>query len=258
MRDLRFGLSRQNTSVRFLGAALCMAVTTFASGQRPKAADFEFIGVEHNKMLEYAYNEIVNNGIDSHNPQKFGNTLAMAYASQYASYYGVQVGVMSIRKAFASRPKDLGPIIYSPEDGEKMSEILRRYMDQLSSIITNNTDGFAIKAATQALEISAQNDRNLRDIDCGIFFSTTSVAKHSAEYWAQNLGKWKNLPNTHGGTLKMNRYIRADVEAAGAVAGAAWWENGIPGVGTALYGGEIIGGGLGASAACMLYDLIFG
>lgn len=239
-----------------MGITLCIAATSFSYGQRPTPADFDFLGVEHNKLLDYVYNEIKNNRADLRNLPLFGNSLSAYYTSAYSSYPDVRVGAMAIQKTFASKPQDPGTSLYTPENGAKMSDEMRNYLDELSSIIFNNTNGFAIKSLTTALEVRINNDQKLNNTELGILFSTTSIAKYSADYWATNINNWKSLPGAHPGILGMNRYIGADVIAGGTVAAEAWWLNGWPGVGTAWYGGSIIGTAFGASAFTIIVDLL--
>lgn len=230
--------------------------TAFSFGQRPIAADYNFIGVEHNKQLDFAYNEVLENGLTRETLPTFVNSLAMNFTAEYASWSNVQLGVQYLRGAFAS-PRNTGTSLYSSTEAQSMSPELRAYLDQLSTIVYGTMDPQAIKAQVTALESRINMDRNITNKDLNLIYSTTSVARYSSDYWGQHFAKWEQLAGFQGRlqATTRNRYIGEDI--GGAIAGgtAAAIVNAIPGAGQVAYSGAVLGSAFGASAARVLGDL---
>jgi hypothetical protein len=224
-----------------------------------QAAEFEFIGVEHNKKLQDTFEFLVanQNSIGHKSPvankQVLENFLIAQIESntQYPANMN-SIGVAYTKQLFASSNQQFARQEARFEDFE-LGERVRIYLEKLNSILSVETFGDTrVAQEIGVLEETIALENDLSDRELVLLYAATSVARHSYSYWFENHENWAQLgPNWTAQhsykTGPAGNIVKADV--AGAVAGAvgAWAVNVVVGPGQVAYGGAILGGAVSGS-----------
>lgn len=245
-----------------------------------KAKSVEFFGIEHNKMLEEAYQFLENqskneslknksNKIKKQNLEDF--LISIVETDGKYSESVKQKGIENIRNVF-NQKLTLSKVLNTHKSKSSISNIEETYLKKLEEIIDkvdfNLENGISDKIID--LEKEIENDETLKNEQLLVLFSATQTAKYSYTYWKENWEKWVALQEIPNKVLKHNNafskndeectdghcgcncedakdIVKADVAgAAGAAVGAAA-ANIVVGPGTVAYGGAIVAGGVGNS-----------
>lgn len=231
--------------------------------QKFKAKDLEFIGIEHNIMLEKSYDFLKENKISNKSSKirKDLESFLISTVEKNNKYpdYSNKMGIENIKLAFGNKRLSFKNSISSNEE-LNLSEKVKYYLDNIYEILgeVDFSENDKIEKLISELERDVQNEEDLKNEELLIIFSATQTAKYSYNYWKNNSDKWIDLnPNSNrnqrspGGDL-----VKADVTGAvGAAVGAAA-ANFVLGAGTVAYGGAIIAGGVGNSAIEGINQLI--
>jgi hypothetical protein len=252
--------------------------------ERISATDMEFVGLEHNEILEKTFNVLKKEKKDIKNQIKLN--------SKKNHLERIIVGVISNTEKYTEESKKNG--IQSVKDFFKKQNTLSKsnsinnlqaeylllpdqdqfYLGQLdlilSSIDTINIKNNSTLESIINLEIAIGYDQNLNNKQLLILFSATQTAKYSFSYWRRNLMSWidkggdelsrpgcpTDCPIGKANIAHLKEIVTDD--AAGAVAGAvgAAAANIIVGAGTAAYGAAIVTTAAAASAFTAAKKLI--
>lgn len=235
MKKLIFGLI----------ASVVMAFSGNAQ-ERLTSKDLEFVGIQHNQILEKVYNFIVENKIDNENKSKVVDFMLEMAKENSKSDDEFDFASNLIKDVFAK--KYSSDRLYTDDMAEKLSDIDRGYLDKLNDLLNHNYENSnEFTQAVLELENSIDNDKNLNNNDLSVLYTATNTAKYSFQYWERNSEKWVSL-NKNESTMKRGgrRIVGADV--IGGAAGA-WIVNVMPGAGQVAYGSAIVGGAV-ANSLC--------
>lgn len=228
------------------------------------ANQLEFLGIEHNKMLDKVYKFIKNNELSDENGKLMIENFLVEQISSNEKYTekSNQIGINYIRNLFDNKI-DLYKLNYKPVINPN---IVNNYINELENIL----DSFQLSDDSVIMEIKNLEDdieksKRLSESDMIALFSSTQIAQYSINYWTENLDKWLSLENPESNT-GINQKMDgpgpggkiAAADAAGAIGGAAgaWAVNIVPGAGQAAYGGAILGGAVGGSVATGVSELL--
>lgn len=246
---------------------------------RLKASDFEFVGKEHNKVLEKAFSILKKEKEDILKKEK-NNELqrilikAISETEEY-SKSSKDEGIESIKRFFNKKEYDFN---YEglPISENFSKEIIKNYLLELNEVITNidiNESEEFIKNKISIFEESISEDKELNQYELMILYSSTQTAKNSLIYWKNNLMDWieisdnKKFKTSRGGCptncpiQQENAEHLAEIaqdDVAGAVAGAvgAAVANAVPVGGQVAYGTAIVSTAVGRSAYTAAKKLI--
>lgn len=247
------------------------------------AESLEFVGIEHNQMLEECFEflkkEYQNNNLSNKSlidkKQKLEDFLiSKIQANTRYSKESNDLGVENIKKTFlstksreVSKPLTGSIDNFAVEIPSQVKEYLKELYEVLDEIDINKSNT-NIERQISALERKIEKDNSLTEKDLIILFSSTQTARYSYKYWKENIHKWESLnPNKSNLTLKKigisNIYANSEngdcfcnhakdivkYDVGGAVGGAttAAIVNAVPGWGQVAYGSAIVGGAAAAS-----------
>ncbi len=216
------------------------------NSQRYTSKDFTNIGLEHNDILNYAYNQIKDKKA---NNNKELNLSLQTYIKNIKGYSSTELlqSQKNINSAF-SNPINVDRNLYSNEYSSEINSTVKVHLDKLF-ILLDITSKDEFNKSIYSLELEIEKDENLKNNDLYILFSATNVAKSSYEYWYTNIVNWQSLNNNVASKKGAGgRIVKADVAGAVAGAAAAWASNIIPGAGQVAYGSSIAGWAAGCSA----------
>jgi hypothetical protein len=216
------------------------------NAQRYTSKDFNNIGLEHNDILNYAYNQIKEKKA---NNNKELNLSLQTYVKNTKGYNSAELlqSQKNINNAFTN-PINVDSNLYTNEYSAKINSNVKIYLDKLFTLLDiSSKDEF--NKSIYSLELEIEKDQNLKNNDLHILFSATNVAKSSFEYWNTNTVNWQSV-NSNVAAKKGagKRILKADVAGAVAGAAAAWAANLVPGAGQVAYGSSIAGWAAGCSA----------
>jgi hypothetical protein len=221
----------------FFGLIATVFFGYFGNAQRYTSKDFNNIGLEHNDILNYAFNQIK---VKKANNNKELNLLLQTYIKNTNGYSSAELlqSQKNVNNAFTN-PINVDKNLYTNEYSANINSNVKIYLDRLYILLeTNSYDVF--NKSIYNFELEIEEDQNLKNNDLLILFSATNVAKSSFDYWNTNTVNWHSLNNNIASEKGAGgRIVKADV--AGAVAGAcaAWAANLVPGAGQVAYGSSI-------------------
>ena len=166
--------------------------------------DLNKIGEEHNKGLDYVLNQIKNENKKSFSRRNINdfNSLINEYSIKYAELKGLSteesqlITIHDINIQFSARLSE----------NNEFSDELNSFLVQLESLSDSDKDDWKLSNYLTFLidlETQAQNS-SLSDDEKFIFLSGTSVAKHSLEYWSENVDEWADLFENENGNRTMS------------------------------------------------------
>ena len=239
------------------------SIPTLQLGVTP--ADLEFVGIEHNQMLESTYNYLKNNGATKQNAKDLAENHLITAITNNRKYSkeSNQLGVDYVKNIF-DNPIPSPMVIYSSEAAMHLSTKEKMYLDQLSAILdapfTSVND---IVSKITLLEGNIQQDSRLTENQLVTLYSSTQVARYSAQYWLTNNNAQKWFQLTHPGMMLRTdpgeiagSIVKADISGGAGAAVGAFIVNAVPGAGQVAYGGAILGGAVGASAGMAINHLL--
>jgi len=233
-------------------------------GNRFKPVGFEFIGIQHNKIVDGIKQSLLNSQTSNNELQQYSETFIYSkVAETYNDQRDLELANTFIHSGLHKIP-DYTTSLYSNLDNkDKLSKNAKLYLDNLLTImLEDNADLEQIVQNIIKLENDAYEDSKLTNDDLLIIYPATSVAKNSITYWTDNYDVWKHLLSPtalleRGKTpgRRIGEIALADV--GGAVGGAlgAWAVNVWVGPGQLAYAGAIIGGAVSCSATATVYHL---
>lgn len=225
-----------------------------------KAKDLEFVGIQHNELVEKTYQTLYENKVEEKESQQFvcdfvvntilnlpdyteqSNTIGAVYAGQ-----SILVPIVDFENLYIGQPAKV------------LIEKEKFYLDRLYSILKSYNDDYE-KTLTEIIELENEiSKNNFDDKQLITLYSATNVGKFSLEYWIKNEEKWTSLSSSS--QAKSKRRHAEDIaiaDAAGAVGGAAgaWVVNVVPGLGQAAYGSAIVGTAVAGSVTVGIVKLL--
>lgn len=241
------------------------------------AENIEFIGIEHNIMLDETYEFLKKQSSKKSYKNKSSKSkkedledflISRVKANRKYSDYSNEMEIKSVKNLFREKITFSKSSIYSKKTSSSLSDKEKEYLDSLYEILEkiDFTKDNNIEKSISKLEKIIENNIDLSDEQLITLFSATQTAKYSYKYWKKNWKKWADLSSNDSSiSLKqltlMNKanaeddghngcsceyavdIVSSDVEGAvyGAVGAAA--ANIIVGPGTVAYGGAIVGSG---------------
>lgn len=211
------------------------------------AKDLEFVGIEHNDLLDKTYTALKDNNIGKDKSKEFtrnflvdtifnmskysdkSNTIGAVYASQNV------VDPLTVKN------------LYPNVAGKTLSQKEKDILDELEQIL-NLSSQEEIDKGSRDLENKISNGK-FEDKQLITLYSATNLARYSFKYWSENSRKWSELGDNISAMSTGGDIAIADVAGAVGAAAGAWVVNVLPGPGQIAYGSAIIAGGVGASVA---------
>jgi hypothetical protein len=231
------------------------------------AKQLEFGGIEHNEILNKTFDFIIKNESKMKSLKSKANKMKLIEEfmvsqienNQNYSSESSNLGVKFIRDAFKKRKSNLK----SKNNSIIVSEIEAIYLNRLDEVINNssysNKDDINLAISNIInLENEIEKDESLTNEQLITLFSATQTAKHSYQYWVENMHNWYNLSSEHKKTNFQKRdgdghangcqclvvggaIVGADVKGAVAGAVGAAIVNVVPVAGQVTYGAAIVG-----------------
>ena len=229
---------------------LIIAGLNISIAQRFKASDFANIGIEHNNLMNVAYNTILSQKLNNQNKSDLIPVLQNSLQSMKGySQLDIDLGFKNLSN-LGKEVINIDSNFYTFTNSSKIDRNTIPYLDKLYLIVmTENITSEDLTIAVENLETEIYNDKNINNNQLLIFYSGSNVAKYSNLYWEENITNWValNPKSQFAGKQKGRRIVGADV--AGGVAGAvgAAIVNLAPGVGQVAYGSAIVAGAVGSS-----------
>lgn len=225
------------------------------------AKQLEFVGIEHNKMLDEVYNYIKSESIDEKTGKsKIENFLISKISSNNEySHQSNKIGINYAKDVFSKKIN----LNYQLKSANKSTNGLTdNYVARLDEILTNiDFNNNSVLDAINFLEQEIEQNENLTDEDMITLLSATQVSRYSYNYWSENWVNWLALADESKSSRNKSaksaggNIVKGDV--AGAIGGAAgaWAVNVIPGAGQVAYGGAIVGAGVAGSVGVAVYEV---
>ncbi len=254
------------------------------------AKTIEFVGVEHNVMLDETYEFLKNQSSKKSFLSKSSKSkkerlefflISRVKSNRKYSDAVNKIGVENVKNVFREKQKLSKLTTYSKRNANSISNIEKQYLDALNTIL--DEIDFAkdnnIEENISNLEKDIEKENNLSNKQLITLFSATQTARYSYNYWKKNWKKWADLnSNSSTTTLKrltlMNKgnpkndghngcncedgkdIVKADVGGAVGAAATTWVVNAIPGAGQVGYGGAIVGGAVGTSVGAAVIKFL--
>ena len=255
------------------------------------AKHIEFVGIEHNMMLDETYEFLktqsrkksyMNKSSKSKKEDLEDFLISRIKANRKYSDRSNEIGIENIKHVFKEKQTFSKFSTNSKKTSNSLSDKEKEYLNFLNEILEkiDFAQDNNIEESISNLEKDIESEDGLSDEQLITLFSATQTAKYSYIYWKENWKKWSDL-NSDNSTISLKQLalmnkanseddghngclcesasgiVKADV--AGAVGGAAyaWAANLIPGAGQVAYGGAIVGTAAAGSAIAAVYK-IFG
>lgn len=246
--------------------------------ERISSKQLEFVGVEHNQMLNETFEFLSKNKNIFSKSSKFSKNekhelvenflISKINSNSKYDKLSNEVGIRNTKKIFNNlqSKSNLSLISKTNELVGELSEKEIIFLNNLQNILNTSTTLDQINDRIDILNIEIENDLELTNEQLILLFSATQTAKYSCNYWAYEMENWYNL-NSDGSeeftqkcgesgcyTDTVGTIAGADI--AGAVGGAAgaWVVNVIPGAGQVAYGGAIIGTAVAGSVGAAVLE----
>ncbi len=242
-----------------IGFAACEKNESVLS-PRIDAKQLEFVGIEHNEMLDEVYNFIKNESIDKKTGKSKIETVLISKISSKNEYseQSNKIEINYAKDVFSKKinlDNSLKPI------NKSANSLVDNYIAELDEILTDiNFNNDSVLEAINSLEKEIEQDVNLSDEDLITLLSATQVSRYSYNYWSENWNNWIALADVSksGNNFRSSpagNVVKGDV--AGGIGGAAgaWAVNVIPGAGQVAYGGAIVGAGVAGSVGVAVYEV---
>lgn len=244
--------------MKTMNSLLLFFITFVSFSQtRFKASDFDFIGIEHNNLLEKTYSSLSENkNVDNNSVTQ----TTLDYCQNYFDKSKMDIGMKeNLNKKIAdyiSNKKKSSSLL--PDNYKRyFNTETVIYINRLNSILMNSKDEEEFKSLLVMFEKDIYKNPKLDNSALAILYSATSVAKNSLDYWVKNAEKWQKLtaiPQEKKGFWQgvwdgCVATTTADVQ--GAITGAAFavGYNIIPGGGQVGYVATIVATSFASSVA---------
>lgn len=230
------------------------------------------IALTHNEALNQVFlglkNQKINGQLNSKNFQTIVNSeLTGFYSKHYANEvdYQKSADYFSQNEVSKYTANTSGPVYRTKSGLTPIESVIEEYRTYLSvqqiqlltkcdKALVNSLENPEL-AITELETIQATAKQTLSQQHAQIIIIGTEIGKASISYWKENLNEWQeliapaNAQSRTAGWFSGGEVVGADV--AGGIGGAvgAAVVNVIPGAGQVAYGGAILGGAAGASAA---------
>lgn len=227
------------------------------------AKQLEFVGVEHNIMLNEVYDYIKNENLNKETGKSKIESFLISKISSLKEYskQSRDIGNNYAKDIFSKKIKLNSSLKLANKSSNSLTD---NYINRLDQILTNiDFNDNSVLEAINSIEQEIEQDGNLTNEDMITLLSATQVSRYSYNYWSENWDKWLALANKNKSSLYKSAkttsaggdIVKGDV--AGAIGGAAgaWAVNVIPGAGQVAYGGAIIGAGVAGSVGVAVYEL---
>lgn len=235
---------------------------------RYTAADFEYIGLEHNQIVENYLNSF--NVEDYENKQElidFSTTFIKNEIGKFESIESDQeLAYELIDDYFGSKALEQSNF-YDHLSEELKSELtveVKNGLDDLYDILidADNIQPAILQSRINTWENEAYENETYNNKDLSILYSASSIARNSYELWYNSEFLKNNNVEKSGGdraAVAIGVIAGADVTAGVGAAAATWAVNVFapPPAGQAAYGTAIVGAAVGASTAAAV-GAIFG
>lgn len=222
------------------------------NAQRYTSKQFEIVGIEHNRMLDIAYNTIKNNKLTNATKTELLPVLENEISkSKEFSEKDIELAKVFLNN-FGKEEINIDENFYSFKNSNEISKQNYVYLDKLYKIVMNEQLSINdLINSIQKLELEIYNDSSIDNKQLLIFYSGSNVAKFSSQYWERNEKAWIELGLSNGTTAFKKdgprRVVGADVIGGVAGAATAWMTNVVPGAGQIAYGTAIAVGAVGNS-----------
>lgn len=238
--------------------------------QKLNPKEFNIIGEQHNKGLEFVYNRLSTNLINQ-GKLKITKTNSRATilqnildeAEQYCAEYVDEYSIIHndptayIAHLYNTQVFDGKAVIsstgnlYSDDISDKLVISQKNLLNELNTVMSDDDYNLSsLNSRIDNIEMRIQS-LNLTVDEQLVLYSATSVARHTLEYWNVNLEKWQ----TSLGDLEVVRTSgynwksigKHDVAGAVSVAYSMSWANMFGPISTSAWIIGIGGGAIGAS-----------
>lgn len=234
--------------------------------------DVKSIALTHNEALNQVFLGLKNQRITGQlNSKNFETIVNSELTNFYSNHYAGEIDFQKSADYFSQNEvskytSNPSGSVYRTKSGltpiESVIEEYRTYLSTQQIELLSRCDKALVNSledselAINELEaIQATAKQNLSQKDAQIIIIGTEIGKASISYWKENFNEWQDLiaPSSAQGRItgwfSGGEVVGADV--AGGIGGAvgAAVVNVIPGAGQVAYGGAILGGAAGASAA---------
>ncbi len=233
--------------------------------------NIEFVGIEHNKMLDEIFNYLKKqNYVKNRNSITHVKALENFMINKIKSNikYSKESNDVAVKytknlfNQFQYRNK------LSNNNHLELSKIEKYYIKKLNQILSVDLKNPSVITKIKELERVIEKDVQLDNKKLITLLSATSTAKYSYKYWSENSNKWirlsskryKKKPQVNSKTDPGSDIVKADVGGAIGGASGAFAVNIIPGAGQVGYGGAIVGGAVAGSvgtAVVKFLDWVF-
>lgn len=248
------------------------------------AQKLEFVGIEHNEILEQTFEFLKNNKSQIKTQEsreskvKLLENFLVSKIEKNEKYTAESnlLGVQNIRNTFKNINLQSKSHINLEKSVSNLSEIEKSYLNRLDIILSNvsfeSEESISLNNSNiSELEKEIENNINLTNNQLVTLLSATQTAKYSLLYWKENIMKWIDMGNnrlskrdecpTDCPIQKENMKHLKDIvkaDAVGAVSGAAYAlaVNVIPGAGQVGYGTVIVGSAAATSVGTAAKKLI--
>jgi len=236
-------------------ATVFMGVSSF--GQTIKSSDLEFVGIEHNRLLEKIFSQIDNKNYSKEKKKQVAYQILLDDIKSKNLTNEDEVKVKKILdetfKGTYLKDKDK---LYPKEFSNHLSNEVKNLLDELNTVLkTESTSSKEIIQKIKSFENRVSNS-NLKDNDLIILYSATNTAKYSVEFW-ENLVN--NNPQNYAALSCCGWLLdlgKADLKGAVGGAVGALIVNVVPVFGQVAYGSTIVVAGAGNSVIAGL-DMLF-
>lgn len=245
------------------------------------ATNIEFVGIEHNIMLDETYEFLkkesskksyMNKSSKSKKEDLEDFLISRVRANRKYSDHSNEIGIENVERIFKEKQTFTKRSTYSQKTSSELSSKEEEYLNSLNEILEkiDFTKDNNIEESISNLEQDIENEVDLSDEQLITLFSATQTAKYSYKYWLENMSKWTELEGSTNKVLNHSEYffnkgeectdghcgcncedakdiVKADVGGAVAGAAGAWIVNVVPGAGQVAYGGAIVGGAVAGS-----------
>ncbi|MCT4624858.1 MAG: hypothetical protein N4A46_14650 [Schleiferiaceae bacterium] len=169
---------------------------------KKQSFDYEQIGIEHNKGLDYIFEYLKKEGVNKNSKLKNSTeifeltkqaTLSFAKASTITKDVDFNKLPLTFKSFNRNTLKSAGTndIVTSIQSEINLSPLQITYLNQLDEIMSNVKIGLQ-PTIEEVKKLELDIIENCSSEDSDILLSSTSVARHSLEYWTVNCEKWLN------------------------------------------------------------------
>lgn len=169
--------------------------------------NFDFIGKDHNLGLDFVYDKI-KESLDNQSDTTLKSAIDVHQIAEDATKEFMQRYKMSeeqkafacdqIKREFSSRNTKNGSTsnqLYNEEIEEQLTQDAKQLFASLDTLIRNFRPDKLDETQKEIKRLEDMGKLSLLDKELAVFFSASSVAKHTTVYWSENAKKWRELLN---------------------------------------------------------------